>query len=61
MSHEDRVNAIHCLAELEGYANRRRYIPVPKWTVDERAIIVARKYKLQDGRCRQCDPSKCNG
>lgn len=39
---------IDCLLELEGFANRRRYVPwLPKWTEEERGLIMARKYELE--------------
>ena len=39
------------LAELEGFANRRRFDPsLPRWTAAERAEILKRKIKLEKGK-----------
>ncbi len=39
---------INCLLELEGFANRRRYVPwLPKWTDEEKALILQRKTELE--------------
>ena len=49
MTFEEKVNAISCLEELEGFANRRKVLGVdlPKWSEEERQIILMRKYELQ--------------
>jgi len=45
---EEKLKTIHSLEELEGFANRRRYVPwLPKWTEEERGLIMARKYELE--------------
>ena len=49
----DKLAKIHCLEELYGFANRRKVLGItdenllPKWTEDERRMILARKYELQ--------------
>lgn len=45
----EKVASITSLEELEGFANRRRVLglDLPKWTEDERRIILARKYELE--------------
>jgi hypothetical protein len=49
MTFEEKVNAISCLEELEGFANRRKVLGVdlPKWSEEERQVILMRKYELQ--------------
>jgi len=49
MTFEEKVNAISCLEELEGFANRRKVLGVdlPKWSEEERQIILMRKYELE--------------
>lgn len=49
MTFKEKVNAISCLEELEGFANRRKVLGVdlPKWSEEERQIILMRKYELQ--------------
>lgn len=43
-----KLGQIHDLRELEGFANRRRYCPsLRRWTDDERALILAKKYELE--------------
>lgn len=46
---EEKVASCSTLAELEGFANRRRVlgIDLPKWTEDQRRVILARKYELE--------------
>ena len=45
---EEKLQTITSLEELEGFANRRRYFPtLPKWTEEERRMILARKYELE--------------
>lgn len=45
----EKLAGIDCLDELYGFANRRRVLGVdlPKWTEDERRMILARKYELE--------------
>ena len=45
----EKLNSISCLEELYGFANRRKVLGVdlPKWTEEERRLILARKYALQ--------------
>lgn len=49
----DKLAKIHCLEELYGFANRRKVLGVtdedllPRWTEEERRMILARKYELQ--------------
>ena len=53
---EEKLAKIDCLLELEGFANRRRYVPwLPKWTDEERGLILARKYELEQryGKARR--------
>jgi len=57
MSRMSRLSAklakIHCLDELYGFANRRKVLGIsdenilPKWTEEERGLILARKYELE--------------
>lgn len=59
---EDKLLSVNCLAELEGFANRRRFDPsLPSWSDDERAQIIAYKYRLMKGRCRKCELKECTG
>ena len=59
---EDKLLSVNCLAELEGFANRRRFDPsLPSWSDDERAQIIAYKYRLMKGRCRKCKLRECGG
>ena len=51
---EEKLKTIHSLEELEGFANRRRYVPwLPKWTEEERALILARKYELERNNAKK--------
>jgi hypothetical protein len=45
----EKLSMIDCLDELYGFANRRKVLGVdlPKWTEDERRMILARKYELE--------------
>ena len=53
MKLEDKLSKITCLEELYGFANRRKVLRTtndqlaPKWTEDERRLILARKYELE--------------
>ena len=59
---EDKLLSVNCLAELEGFANRRRFDPsLPSWSGDERAQIIAYKYRLMKGRCSKCKLKECTG
>lgn len=48
-----KLATIYCLQELYGFANRRKVLGItddkiaPKWTEDERRLILARKYELE--------------
>lgn len=48
-----KLSKIHCLDELYGFANRRKVLGItdenilPKWTEEERQLIIARKYELE--------------
>ena len=50
---EEKLQKIHCLEELYGFANRRKVTGcfddkiMPKWTEEERRLILARKYELE--------------
>lgn len=46
---EEKVASCSTLDELNGFANRRRVlgIELPKWTEEERRLILARKYELE--------------
>jgi len=51
---EEKLAGISSLEELEGFANRRRYVPwLPKWTEEERGLILARKYELEQKNGRR--------
>lgn len=49
----EKLSTIHCLDELYGFANRRKVLGItdenilPKWTDEERRLILARKYELE--------------
>lgn len=45
----EKLQSISCLEELYGFANRRKVLGVdlPKWTEEERRMILARKYELE--------------
>lgn len=49
MKLEDKLKNVHSLEELYGFANRRKVLGVdlPKWTEEERRLILARKYELE--------------
>jgi hypothetical protein len=48
-----KLASIHCIDELYGFANRRKVLGIyddsiiPKWTDEEVALIVERKFELQ--------------
>lgn len=45
----NKLKNIHDIDELEGFANRRKVLGVdlPKWSEEERQIILMRKYELE--------------
>ena len=50
-SFDEKLANCSTLAELEGFANRRRFDPsLPRWTAAERAEILKRKIKLEEGK-----------
>ena len=59
---EAKVLSIDCLAELNGFANRRELIPDARaWTVEQAEIIIAQRDTLRLGSCVNCDWKKCRG
>lgn len=48
----DKLKTIHSIEELFGFANRRKVLGIaddkiaPRWTEEERQLIVERKYQL---------------
>ena len=45
-----RLDACRDLAELEGFANRRRFDPtLPRWSATERDAILRRKFEMENG------------
>ena len=59
MKLEEKLLKIHCLEELYGFANRRKVLCIvddniaPRWTEEERRLILARKYQLQKEKDRK--------
>ena len=52
-SFDEKLASCSTLAELEGFANRRRFDPsLPRWTATERAEILKRKIKLEKGKLK---------
>jgi hypothetical protein len=55
----EKLAKIDCLEELYGFANRRKVLGIsdenilPKWTEDERRLILARKYELEQKNGRR--------
>lgn len=47
---EEKLRSISCLDELYGFANRRKVLQMnlPRWTEEERQMILARKRELED-------------
>tara|TARA_R100000951_G_C2593241_1_gene165734 strand:+ start:520 stop:885 length:366 start_codon:yes stop_codon:yes gene_type:complete len=45
----NKIKNIHDIDELEGFANRRKVLGVdlPKWSEEERRLILMRKYELE--------------
>ena len=54
MKLEDKLKNVHTLEELYGFANRRKVLGVdlPKWTEEERRLILARKYELEKANAK---------
>ena len=47
---QSRLDACRDLAELEGFANRRRFNPtLPRWNATERDAILRRKFEMENG------------
>lgn len=46
---EEKLATITSLDELYGFANRRKVLglDLPKWTDEERGLILAKKYQLE--------------
>ena len=45
-----RLDACRDLAELEGFANRRKFNPtLPRWNATERDAILRRKFEMENG------------
>ena len=58
----NRLDKIVCLAELQGFANRRQFFPLlPIWSESERAAIITRKLELKKNRCSKCVLAECKG
>ena len=58
----NRLDKIVCLAELQGFANRRQFFPLlPTWSESERAAIITRKLELKKNRCSKCVLAECKG
>ena len=55
----EKLAKINCLQELYGFANRRKVLGIsdenilPKWTEEERRLILARKYELEQKNGRR--------
>ena len=50
-SFDEKLASCSTLAELEGFANRRRFDPsLLRWTAAERAEMLKRKIKLEKGK-----------
>jgi hypothetical protein len=48
---QQKLDSIKTLGELEGFANRRKYLPaLPRWTENERAAIIHKKTEMQNVR-----------
>ena len=59
---KNRLDKIVCLAELQGFANRRQFFPLlPTWSEIERAAIITRKLQLKKNRCSKCVLAECRG
>ena len=55
MTFEQKLKSITSLEELYGFANRRKVLQVdlPDWTDEERAMILQRKYELEQGKIQR--------
>jgi hypothetical protein len=48
---QQRLDSCNTIEELEGFANRRKYLPsLPRWTENERAAIIHKKTEMQNVR-----------
>lgn len=46
---QQRLDSCNTIEELEGFANRRKYLPaLPRWTENERAAIIHKKTEMQN-------------
>ena len=46
---QQRLDSCNTIQELEGFANRRKYLPsLPRWTESERAAIIHKKTEMQN-------------
>ena len=46
---QSRLDACRDLAELEGFANRRKFNPtLPRWNATERDAILRRKFEMEN-------------
>ena len=46
---QQRLDSCKTIEELEGFANRRKYLPaLPRWTENERAAIIHKKTEMQN-------------
>jgi hypothetical protein len=46
---QQRLDSCNTIQELEGFANRRKYLPsLPRWTENERAAIIHKKTEMQN-------------
>lgn len=49
---KEKLECIHSIEELEGFANRRRVLGIidesvaPRWTEEEKQLIIERKFQL---------------
>jgi len=47
MTITEKLESISCLDELDGFLNRRQFLPnVPEWSEQERQLILQRKYEI---------------
>ena len=43
----EKLESISCLDELDGFLNRKQFLPnVPEWSEQERQLILQRKYEI---------------
>jgi hypothetical protein len=51
----EKLQTIYCLDELDGFLNRRQFLPsLPEWSEQDRQLILQRKYEIM----RQGDKPK---